>query len=184
MGSDKALVTLAGERLIDRTVRRTGTLGWTVMLSAGQDFGTGLPVIPDRLPGFAGPGHALLGIAEELHRRHPALSGFATLAVDTPFFPADMLERLSRYGHCRYAASPGGAHPTCGFWQIASLRGAAAQVPPDWNGSLRGLIAVCGAAEIRFPDNAAFMNINTAEDLARAEQLLLDSDKTAAITRI
>jgi molybdopterin-guanine dinucleotide biosynthesis protein A len=94
-----------------------------------------------------------------------------TAAADTPFLPADLVARLSERPGIVLAATPGPLrHPTFGLWPVAlreDLRAALAR-------GVRKVVAWTdrhGAAEALFPDEAAFFNVNTPEDLARAREM-------------
>ena len=98
-----------------------------------------------------------------------------TAAADTPFFPLDLVARLRAAGApLAMAATPGEAgpdrHPTFGLWPVAlrdDLRAALA-------GGVRKVVAWTGphgCANALFPDAQAFFNVNTPDDLARAEAM-------------
>ncbi|MEM9852403.1 MAG: NTP transferase domain-containing protein, partial [Pseudomonadota bacterium] len=131
----------------------------------------------DTLPGQPGPlAGVLAGLdwAAEMGAEH-----VISAAADTPFFPKDMAERLERAA--TRAATPialaatqeGGRttrHPTFGLWPVAlrdDLRrslGAGLRKVVRWTDAK-------GAATAAF-DDGAFFNINTPEDLRRAEDIL------------
>lgn len=93
-GADKPLLLLKGRPLIAHVIAR---LGNARAISANGDpdrFAPfGLPVLPDDIPGFAGP---LAGILTGMD--WAAARGFthiATAAADTPFFPPDLIAQLA-----------------------------------------------------------------------------------------
>ena len=101
-------------------------------------------------------------------------AALVTAAADTPFFPADLALRLQAAGPFAMAATPGEAgperHPTFALWPVSlrdDLRAALAA-------GLRKVVAFTdphGCATVLFPDPDAFFNVNTPEDLARAEAI-------------
>jgi molybdopterin-guanine dinucleotide biosynthesis protein A len=110
-----------------------------------------------------------------------AAEALATVAVDTPFLPPDLVPRLllaaEGMGHpLALAAAPEGAemrlHPACGLWPVAlreDLRAALRQ----GTRRLGAWAEEMGARRAFFPDGeAAFFNLNHPEDLARAEAML------------
>ena len=188
-GQDKALLTVRGETLLAHAIRRLLPQVDSLALNsnaAPEPFAVyGLPVIPDRLPGFLGP---LAGIHAGLVQ-YPEDS-LVTVAVDLPFLPLDLVSRLRvELGTkpCAYASDAERRPP----W-MAEVRetqeqfsrhalallwrpGMAASVE-DYlqrgGRSLKDFLAVHGQA-VRFDqprDRGLFCNLNTPEDLARAER--------------
>lgn len=182
-GGDKGLRLLGGQSLLSRVEARLAPQVAGVALNANGDparfADTGLPVIADSIEGFAGP---LAGVLAGLD--WAASQGAATIvtaAADTPFFPCDLVPRLLLASEGMVhplvlAATPdtkrGSArHPTFGLWPVAlrdDLRAALA-------GGLRKVVLwtdTHGGREALFPEEAAFFNVNTPDDLARAEAML------------
>jgi molybdopterin-guanine dinucleotide biosynthesis protein A len=106
-----------------------------------------------------------------------------TAAADTPFFPTDLVARLTRAARGMehplvLAATPdpeGGTirHPTFGLWPVAlrddlraALQGGLRKVVL-WTDAHRGREALFPVAGVD-----PFFNVNTPQDLARAEILL------------
>jgi molybdopterin-guanine dinucleotide biosynthesis protein A len=96
----------------------------------------------------------------------------ATAPCDTPFLPADLVERLeAALGEADGAAvaqAPDGPHPLCGLWRVRLAAPLAAELarghPP-----VRAILKDLGGRLVDFPDAAAFANINTPGDLRQAE---------------
>jgi molybdenum cofactor guanylyltransferase len=94
MGSvDKGLVELRGRPMAAWVIERLGPQVDELIINANQNterYGAfGYPVFPDDIAGFAGP---LAGLHAALSRaQHPLI---ATAPCDSPFLPADLIERL------------------------------------------------------------------------------------------
>ncbi len=178
-GGDKALLSLGGRTLLDRAVERLLPQVDAVVINANGDaarFGTDLPVIPDPDDSRAGP---LAGVLAGLdYARREGASHIVTVAVDTPFFPDDLVARL------RAAADGGGVplacaktgertHPVFGLWPVSladDLRAAMAdgmRKVDRWTGAHGCAEAVFEAAPFD-----PFFNVNTPDDLSEAEGLL------------
>jgi len=184
-GGDKGLLLLGGQSLLDRVIDRLGPQSGLLALNANGDPGRfaeyGLPVLPDTVPEYPGP---LAGVLAGMDWAAEAgLSHIVTAAADTPFFPRDLGARLARTA--RKAGTPIALaatqeegrlirHPTFGLWPVA-LR---ADLRAALEGGLRKVVLWTdkhGAATALFPDDA-FFNINTPQDMARAEALLAAED--------
>ncbi len=170
-GLDKAQLPLRGESLLTHVIRRlrpqTDTLAVSSNAAAASFAEHELPVIPDRLPGFLGP---LAGIHAGL-MQYPQ-DHLVTVAVDLPFLPPDLVVRL-RAGlgekPCAYA-SDGVRHALAMMWRP----GMAASVEEyllRGGRSLKDFLADHGQPVPfdRPQDRGLFCNLNTPEDLARAE---------------
>lgn len=173
-GVDKALLRLGDMSLIEQVCARFEPQVAALAISANGDsarFGLGLPVLPDDVS--QGP---LSGVLAGLD--WAALSGaeaLVTVAVDTPFFPGDLVPQLILAGNggLAVAQSNGRFHPTFALWPMALradlrawLAGGAARV--------MGFMDAHQAVACPFPMQGIdpFFNLNTPEDLAQAERLL------------
>lgn len=175
---DKALLQLGGTTLVERAVGRLGPQVACLALSANGDprrfvaLGGQVSVLADALPD-QGP---LAGIAAGLElAQSRGASRIVTVAVDTPFFPGDLVARLTDgqpLDHVAVACDSTGLHPTFALWPVSALP--AVQVAlGQQRASLRAVIAGIGLAAVRFPetDPPGFFNINTPDDLALAEAM-------------
>lgn len=182
-GGDKGLRLLGGQSLLARVQARLEPQVAAIALNANGDparFGSlGMPVLADSIAGFAGP---LAGVLAGLDwAAAQGADTIVTAAADTPFFPCDLVPQLllASEGMAHplvLAATPDPArghvrHPTFGLWPVAlrdDLRAALA-------GGLRKVVLwtqAHGGREALFPQEEAFFNVNTPEDLALAETML------------
>jgi molybdopterin-guanine dinucleotide biosynthesis protein A len=176
-GGDKGLLPLAGRPLLARVIERLRPQVDVLALNANGDparfAGFGLPVLPDSVAGHPGP---LAGVLAGMDwAAGQGADAIVTAAADTPFFPLDLVARLRATGApLAMAVTPGEAgpdrHPTFGLWPVAlrdDLRAALA-------GGVRKVVAWTGphgCANALFPEAQAFFNVNTPDDLARAEAM-------------
>lgn len=183
-GGDKALLPLAGRPLLSHVVDRIEPQVAGLALNANGDparFASfGLPVLADPVVGHPGP---LAGVLAGLD--WAAAQGgdsIVTVAADTPFFPGDLVPRLllaAEGGAAPLALAAScaadGVHlqPTFGLWPV-SLRDALRQALASGTRKVRLWAREQGAqvAEFPAPGLDPFFNINTPEDLARAEAIL------------
>lgn len=174
-GADKALLRLGGETLLARAERRLGAQVDEVVVSANgapERLGTARPVLADPVAGFPGPlGGVLAGL--DWAAGHGA-AGIVTVAVDTPFFPDDLVARLRAAGAPLAVAAAGGRwHGTFALWPVsarAEVRAALAR----GERKLRAVAERLGAVPVAFdsPGFDAFFNVNAPDDLAAAERML------------
>lgn len=175
-GADKALLVLGGETLIARSVARLCPQVEDLVISANGDparfAAPRLPVLPDERA--QGP---LSGVLAALDRAAgQGAQAVVSVAVDTPFFPEDLVPRLLLAAETApegvaLAESGGRDHPTCALWPVA-LRDDLRATLARGEARLLGFADRHGAARAGFADDRAFLNANTPEDLARAAALL------------
>ncbi|AWI86234.1 molybdenum cofactor guanylyltransferase MobA (plasmid) [Alloyangia pacifica] len=192
-GGDKGLLEIGGapllQRVIDRIEPQVGGLALNANGEAARFARYRLPVLPDTIAGFPGP---LAGVLAGLDwAAEQGADSIVTVAADTPFFPCDLVPRLllaaEEAPHLLALActprsgdealkSGGGKkinrHPTFGLWPV-SLRD---DLRAALEGGLRKVVLWTdqhGAGEALFPAEPfdPFFNVNTPEDLARAEAL-------------
>jgi molybdopterin-guanine dinucleotide biosynthesis protein A len=182
-GGDKGLLRLGGQTLLDHVIDRLAPQVAELALNANGDparfSSLRLPVLADSIAGFAGP---LAGVLAGLDwAAEQGGDTIVTAAADTPFFPCDLVPQLLLRSEGMthplvLAATPDAKrgtarHPTFGLWPVAlrdDLRAAL-------NGGLRKVVLWTekhGGREALFPQEQAFFNVNTPEDLAQAEAML------------
>ena len=181
-GGDKGLLMLGGKTVLSHVVDRLEPQVASIALNANGDptrFGDAHPVVCDSIKGFAGP---LAGVLAGLDWAHTqGASHIVTAAADTPFFPCDLVPRLMLAAEGQdiaLAATPDpkrglARHPTFGLWPVAlrdDLRAAlddGIRKVVQWTDRHQTALAEFPATPFD-----PFFNINTPEDLARAEALL------------
>jgi molybdopterin-guanine dinucleotide biosynthesis protein A len=172
MGREKALVRLAGETLIARVRARLAPQVAAVAISANGDperFGLGLAVLPDRA-GETGLG-PMAGVRAGLDWAAAiGAEALVSVATDTPFLPGGLVARLAAAGAPAHAQSFGRDHYTAALWPVSHRPRIDALFAAEER-RMRAYLE--GAAAVPFdttPD--PFANLNTPEDLARAEAWL------------
>ncbi|MBE0412387.1 molybdenum cofactor guanylyltransferase MobA [Yoonia sp.] len=177
-GGDKGMLPLRGGTILSHVIMRLEPQVAGLALNANGNpdrFATlGLPVVSDSIADYAGP---LSGVLAGLDwAAAQGATHIVSAAADTPFFPCDLVPQLQLAAETTgakiaLAATPGGRHPTFGLWPVA-LRD---DLRVALQGGLRKVIVWTdkhGCATAHFPDDAAFFNVNTPEDLAKAKAML------------
>jgi len=98
-----------------------------------------------------------------------------TAPCDAPLLPPDLAERLLAAigaAPAAVARSPGGLQPLCAVWRTMMIRPLQAALADGLHPPAHRILTDANAAVVDFPDEAAFLNVNTLEDLAEAERRL------------
>ena len=188
-GGDKTLLELGGRPILAHVIDRLAPQVAGLALNANGDPARfarfDLPVLPDGIPGFAGPLAGVLAGLDWAAAR--GADRIVTVAGDTPFFPRDLVRRLQETATGMthplvLAATPADPdmqtksksrsglirHPTFGLWPVTlrdDLRDALA-------GGLRKVVLWTqthdGREALFDTPGDPFFNVNTPGDLARA----------------
>jgi molybdopterin-guanine dinucleotide biosynthesis protein A len=185
-GGDKCLRLLAGRPLLDHVITRIRPQVAGLLLNANGEAArfafTGLPVIADDVPGFAGPLAGILASLDWLALHQPAVAWLLSVPTDAPFLPTDLVTRLvgtRAHAGARIAcaASDGRRHPVVALWPVDlrfELRHALVQESihkvDQWAARFPRAVAEFAAAPFD-----PFFNINAAADLAEAEREIASS---------
>ena len=173
---DKGLQTFRGGPMALHVMMRLQPQVGELMINANQNLGPyesfGLPVWPDEMQGYAGP---LAGMQTGLI--HCTTDYLVTAPCDSPFLPADLVERLSQgllEADADVAVAVTGegatrqAHPVFCLMK-ASLLQHLSEYLRDGGRKVDAWYASLKAAEVQFDDEAAFRNINTTAELKQYE---------------
>lgn len=173
MGADKALATFRGRPLLAHAIARFAPQADPLAINANGDPRRfepfSLPVIPDRMRGQPGP---LAGIAAALDfAQASGADAAAVVPVDAPFFPGDVVLRLTRAleGHAAACVRTArGIEPLFSLWRV-ELRDAVGAALAAGIGAPRMLLTNAGFVDVSPEEAADFANLNTPDDLFRAE---------------
>jgi molybdopterin-guanine dinucleotide biosynthesis protein A len=185
-GGDKCLRPLGGRPILAHIIERLRPQVSDMIINANEDArrfaGFGLPVIRDSITGYAGPLAGVQAGLAWIKRNRPDCAYGVTVATDTPFFPADLVQRflaaVRNPPALLVARSAAGVHPVIGLWPVALADDIEAALEQGRH-KVGGFTEQHGAVEVPFPpvriggtDIDPFFNINRPEDLAEAEALM------------
>lgn len=170
-GQDKGLIELIGRPLIARVLERIGPQVDELLISANRNAAHyaayGHRVVADLEPGFQGPLSGLLA-AGQLARHDWLL----TLPCDAPFLPLDLAEQLMARAQSSGAPLIRAADVQHTHFTVMLMR---RSLLPDLQAfvaggakRIQGWQARHAPETVTFPDPAAFLNINTPEELHAA----------------
>lgn len=181
-GGDKCLAPLAGRPLLahilDRLMPQVGAVALNANGDPARFAAFGLPVVPDGVPGFAGPLAGVLAGLDRARERHPAASHVLTVAGDAPFLPRDLAARLAAAlagdaADIATAASGRRSHPVFALWPVALAADLRRALVDDDVRKVDRFTAGYRLATVTFADTPVdpFFNVNTGEDLEAAARL-------------
>ncbi len=195
-GGDKALKTLRGVPLLARVIAILRPQCDSLLVSANGEAARfarfGSPVVVDDIGGFAGPLAGIVGGLDFIATQQPQAAFAVSVATDTPFLPADLVERLhaarsATSAEIACARSGGATHPVITLWPI-SIRTELRRALVDED--VRKVDRFMARYKLAYADWAVkpfdpFFNINEPDDLAAAERILEmygDPPKARAVT--
>jgi molybdopterin-guanine dinucleotide biosynthesis protein A len=173
---DKGLQMFRGAPMAMHVMLRLAPQVGPLLINANQNIGPyegfGVPVWPDQIPDFAGP---LAGLQTGLaHCETPYL---VTAPCDSPFLPTDLVARLYAElveweAELAVAVTGEGAErrtqPVFCLMKSSLLPHLTAFLQ-DGGRKIDAWYASLNMVEVHFPDEAAFRNINTVEELRQFE---------------
>lgn len=190
-GGDKCLRPLAGRSILAHIIERMRPQVEALVLNANGDprrfDHVGLPVVGDVIEGQAGPLAGVLTGMEWTRSNQPHCDWIVSIATDTPFLPANLVDRLATAidddeADLASVITAGRTHPVIGLWPVrlaAALR--RAMINEDMR-KIDRFTARYRLANVVFPTEPVdpFFNTNRPEDLEEAERLLADGGARTA----
>lgn len=181
-GGDKALLRIGGVTILERVLERLRPQCQSLLINANGDpvrfAATGLPVVADDIPDFAGPLAGILAGLDWAAAHAPEIMWVGSVPGDCPFLPRDLIGRLhaarTQAGTPLACAKSGDwRHPVAGLWPVAlrdDLR--RALIAEDLR-KIEIWTARHGITLAEWPDKPVdpFFNVNTPEDAARANEI-------------
>ena len=184
-GGDKGLNEVGGRTILDRVIERLRPQCEELILNANGDparfKGTGLLVVADTIPDFAGPLAGVLAALDWAAENRPDLAWVASAAADTPFLPRDFVRRLHAAREASglplaCARSAGRSHPVDALWPV-QLREDLRAALVSGERKVGRWTARHGMAEAEWADAIdPFFNVNAPEDLDEAQRLAASAE--------
>ena len=191
-GVDKTLMKLGGKAMISHALDCLEKQAGPLMINANGDAnryeGLGYPVVADVFEGHAGPLAGILTAMRWAQGNTRNAKWIVTVAADTPFLPVDLVSRLlsaaeNGFSTIALAVSGERIHPVVGMWPLNLADDLEAFLN---NGSSRKVLAFVDnytLAKAQFDavivagiEVDPFFNVNTLEDLEKAEAILAEKN--------
>jgi molybdopterin-guanine dinucleotide biosynthesis protein A len=181
-GGDKPLTTIGGVTILDRVLKRLQPQCTALLINANGDpsrfAATGLSVVADDVPDFAGPLAGILAGLDWAAVHAPGIAYVASAPGDCPFLPRDLVARLHQVRHEKnlpLACARSGAwrHPVVGLWPVALRDNLRQAVTREGLRKIEVWTARQGVALADWPATPVdpFFNVNTPEDAAAADRI-------------
>ncbi|UTP38758.1 molybdenum cofactor guanylyltransferase [Phenylobacterium sp. LH3H17] len=177
-GGEKAVAMLGGRSLLARACARLAADCTVVAVNARGEGAAeagrlGVPALDDP-PGLAsGPLSGVLAGLRWARERGARL--MITLPCDTPLLPDDLVARLiaaAQGRRCAVARSPDGLQSLCAAWSVDLIGDLEAALADGRHPPVHGFLEDHDCGLVDYADAAAFLNLNTPQDLAEAERRL------------
>jgi len=181
-GGDKARIRIGNATILERVVARLTPQCSRIIINANGDparfADTGLTVVADSIPDFAGPLAGILAGLDWTAANVPGCEWLASAPGDCPFVPRDLVTRLHE---ARTAAgvplacarSGEWRHPVVGLWPVSLREDLRRAVSDEGLRKIEVWTERHGIALANWADTPVdpFFNVNTPEDAARAEEI-------------
>jgi molybdenum cofactor guanylyltransferase len=181
-GGDKASLKVGGKTILERVLARLKPYCSPVILNANGDPARfsryGLAVVADSVPDFAGPLAGILAGLDWAAKHAPEIEWLASVPGDCPFLPNDLVPRLhaariEEKKPLACARSGEWRHPVVGLWPVALRDDLRRGLTVEGLHKIEAWTGRHGVALAAWPDQPVdpFFNVNTPEDLAKAEEI-------------
>ena len=183
-GGDKPRTSIGDTSILARVLERMAPQCTRLILNANGDpsrfADTGLPVIADDVPDFAGPLAGILAGLDWAAANAPDTASVASVPGDCPFLPRDLVQRLDearqREGKPLACARSGEwRHPVVGLWPVALRADLRRALTQEHLRKIELWTARHGVALADWPAEPVdpFFNVNTPEDAAAAARIAM-----------
>jgi molybdopterin-guanine dinucleotide biosynthesis protein A len=178
-GGDKARIRIGDTTILQRVLACLTPQCRGVVVNANGDparfADSGLPIVADSVPDFAGPLAGILAGLDWAAAHAPETDWLLSVPGDCPFLPSDLAARLHE---ARIAAGTPLAcarsgewrHPVVGLWPLALRDDLRRALLDEGLHKIEAWTARHGVAIAEWPDVPVdpFFNVNTPDDVARA----------------
>jgi molybdopterin-guanine dinucleotide biosynthesis protein A len=145
---------------------------------ASRFAATGLPVVADSVPDFAGPLAGILAGLDWAAAHAPDIAWLVSVPGDCPFLPKDLVAQLHEVRAAQdvplaCARSGEWRHPVVGLWPVALREDLRHALASEGLHKIEIWTARHGVAIAEWPTAPVdpFFNVNTPDDAARAEAI-------------
>jgi len=183
-GGDKARIQIGGATILERVLGRLKPQCSRIVISANSDparfADTGLAVVADSVPDYAGPLAGILAGLDWTAANAPACEWLASVPCDCPFLPRDLVARLheARVKAGTQLACAGSGEwrqPAVGLWPVTLREDLRHALVSESLRKIGHWTARHGVGIADWPAEPVdpFFNVNTPDEAARAAAIAM-----------
>ena len=181
-GGDKARLRIGGRTILERVLECFQPQCAALIVNANGDparfSDTGLAIVADSIPDFAGPLAGILAALDWAAAHSPELADVVSVPGDCPFLPHDLVAQLlSARAAARTplacARSGDQRHPVVALWPVDVRDDLRRALVEEGLRKIEAFTARHGVAVADWPVRPfdPFFNVNTPDDAAEAERI-------------
>jgi molybdenum cofactor guanylyltransferase len=181
-GGDKARLHIGGRTILERVLEGLKPQCAALIINANGDparfCDTGLAIVADNVPDFAGPLAGILAALDWAAAHSPEIADVVSVPGDCPFLPHDLVARLlcartAARTPLACARSGERRHPVIALWPVGVRDDLRRALVEEGLRKIEAFTARHGVAVADWPALPfdPFFNINTPEDAAEAQRI-------------
>ena len=168
-GSPKAAMTLGRETLLERAAARLRPQVDAMVINSNDDLALeGVQTVRDPFEDRKGPLAGVLAAMMWAGANHPTALHVASVPVDVPHFPLDLVERLRGVAPedgCAIAVAGGHPQPVFGLWPVEMEEALRSFLLTSETLKIMHFVREQQTGRYDFGDVGPFENVNTPDDL-------------------
>ena len=177
-GQDKSQVKLGDKTLLEHTLSKLHLKFNKIVIVANKNINNNYTIINDCIEGQLGPLVGVLSAMKWIKKNNHSYSWVATFPCDTPFFNISITEEFKKISQLNdnllyFIKSKGRRHNIFGLWSLKLIETLEKDIiknnfrkVEEWANKI-GLKTI----EVPFDHIDQFFNINTKDDLIKAEKI-------------
>jgi molybdopterin-guanine dinucleotide biosynthesis protein A len=188
-GGDKSRIRIGEKTILERVVATLASQCSQLIINANGDpshfADTGLHVVADSVPDYAGPLAGILAGLDWTADHAPQIEWIVSAPSDCPFLPPDLVARLHRArieanAPLACAASAHRRHPVVALWPLDLRPDLRRALVSEGARKVESWTASRGVAVAAWPTTPIdpFFNVNTPEDVAEANRIAAQLPKS------
>ena len=183
-GEDKNQVKLGAKTLLEHAIIKVSLKFKNILIVSNHDLKINisdtLQVIPDCIEGNLGPLVGVLSAMKWIKKNNYSQNWIITFPCDTPFFNISIIDKFIEASKIKdsllyFVKSEGKRHNIFGLWSLKLIETLEKDIIENNYRKVEKWANKIGVKTINIPydDMDEFFNINTQEDLAEAEKILI-----------
>jgi len=179
-GVDKSRVKLKDKTLIEHTLDKIKSKFNTIIIVSNHENYNGYTTIKDCIDGQLGPLVGVLSAMKWVKKNNYDYNWIATFPCDTPFFDTTLINKFIEASNLNdsllyFAKSAEKRHNIFGLWSLKLIETLEKDIVENNHRKVEKWANKVGVKTINISYNEldSFFNINTKENLAEAEKILI-----------